>query len=1030
MVIINIPFYKVESKALDENNEINSDQPRYKLIFDEFNQKIASNIFLESVDSSWWERFFQEEIRNKKRIWNIYIPSRNLQIKIYPNGNVYYRENKSEIYSSSKFVSENSTEDFKPPNLLEFDFSPKIINTKYSSQNVIFNFRVTDDISGVHFVNWCLSSPSGRQNLCETVYEEGLISGNDLDGIYQGQLQFSQYSETGIWHVNHIGIGDKAGNNKGFSEQDLINMGFLTQLEIINKDDITPPQLLEFDFTPKIIDTSNSSQSITFNFRATDDLSGVRFINWCISAPSLPQGQCNTIYGDPISGNPLDGLYQGIMIFLQYSEPGIWHVDYLSIADKVGNYKIFNEQNLVSFAFPTTFEVISNPFDNTPPQLIEFDFNPKKINTSQASQDVTFTFRVKDDLSGVYFINWCVNNPSWPYLPQGKCQTIYEWNRISGNSLDGVYQGTITFPQYSELGTWYVYHLSIGDRVHNGVVFRERDLINLGFPTKLENSTEESIEKNQSPVVSNLKKLKSDGITSIAETGITIENTVIFKALVTDPDNDQVKLQIELEEYNQPFDGQNLLESNFVSSGSEVKIIKTDLSEGKYHWRARAVDSKGAVSNWQEFEVVGNVDFVVKTIQQAAADLAKEVVNAPYLGDGDTYGGKGWDPRERLYVAPDKIFNGYNYWNNKLRKIDFGAGLDCSGLVQWAYNRSFDPTKSLTRNVIRYDGADGQYRYNSKAITENDLRSGDLLFLDKNNDGYIDHVAMYVGESDGYDIVEAFSPAVGIIPSNKSEFKTRKGFDENKSFRRVVLSPSIGGQVKASSPIDLIVTEPDGFTITPTTTIRTDEEYLREVPGELYYYESELGSDDRPEDMVYWPVQKIGDYIIKVIPEAGISPTETYNLEFQTGDKRIILAENIPINQIPSEGYGVSVKETGIVSTFIPVEIDIKLGNFPNSINLNSKGTTPVAIFGSNTFNVYQINLNSVTLAGAHITSKSNGQLMASYDDINKDGFIDLVVHFTTRELNLTSNDNKAYLEGQLISGEIIKGSDSIRIVP
>ncbi len=63
-----------------------------------------------------------------------------------------------------------------------------------------------------------------------------------------------------------------------------------------------------------------------------------------------------------------------------------------------------------------------------------------------------------------------------------------------------------------------------------------------------------------------------------------------------------------------------------------------------------------------------------------------------------------------------------------------------------------------------------------------------------------------------------------------------------------------------------------------------------------------------------------------------------------------ILAENVPINQIPSEGYGVIAKESGIVSQFIPVLIDIKPDNSLNTINLGSNGNIPIAILGSATF--------------------------------------------------------------------------------
>lgn len=120
--------------------------------------------------------------------------------------------------------------------------------------------------------------------------------------------------------------------------------------------------------------------------------------------------------------------------------------------------------------------------------------------------------------------------------------------------------------------------------------------------------------QNQPPQVSNLGQFKSDGISEISEGRITTENTVVFKAVVSDPDNDQVKLQIEVKEFGQAFDETDLLESNFVASGGEVVITKNDLPDATYHWRSRAVDDQGGTSEWQEFGEIGNVDFEVKTV--------------------------------------------------------------------------------------------------------------------------------------------------------------------------------------------------------------------------------------------------------------------------------------------------------------------------------------------------------------------------------------------------------------------------------
>jgi len=55
---------------------------------------------------------------------------------------------------------------------------------------------------------------------------------------------------------------------------------------------------------------------------------------------------------------------------------------------------------------------------------------------------------------------------------------------------------------------------------------------------------------------------------------------------------------------------------------------------------------------------------------------------------------------------------------------------------------------------------------------------------------------------------------------------------------------------------------------------------------------------------------------------------------------------------------------------------------------------------------------------------------MTSYEDVNGDGFTDVVIHVITETLQLTPTNTKAELHGFLLDGREIKGSDSIKIVP
>jgi hypothetical protein len=112
------------------------------------------------------------------------------------------------------------------------------------------------------------------------------------------------------------------------------------------------------------------------------------------------------------------------------------------------------------------------------------------------------------------------------------------------------------------------------------------------------------------------------------------------------------------------------------------------------------------------------------------------------------------------------------------------------------------------------------------------------------------------------------------------------------------------------------------------------------------------------------------------------------------------------------------------------VQIDIKPGSFPNSINLGSNGTVSVAIFSTATFDATQIDPLTVTLASAPVKLKGNGTPQFSNQDVDGDGLLDLVVHVSTSTLQLSETDTEAVLEGETFSGKAIRGKDTIRVVP
>jgi parallel beta-helix repeat protein len=436
-----------------------------------------------------------------------------------------------------------------------------------------------------------------------------------------------------------------------------------------------------------------------------------------------------------------------------------------------------------------------------------------------------------------------------------------------------------------------------------------------------------------------------------------------------------------------------------------------------------------------------------------AANLAKELVNRP---EAYLWGGKGWDYNLAEFVSSANVLSGYTYWNPNRDGpnqggFDTGIGVDCSGLITWTFNRAFDASTPAVNNFVKYVNANGLYSdYQSDAVAETDLLPGDAMFFDWDGDGYIDHTAMYVGESGGYDVVNAKNTQSGIIKEIKNSYRQEPGF---LSFRRIH-EGNVAMQITAGSPVDLTVTDPQGFTIAPDSIIPSDEEYIREIPGALYYLEMEQSSDGNPIDRVYSPVLKTGDYLISVIPEPGALATDTFSLFFTAGATTTILAENIPILDIPSQSYIVRSSE-GEFEKIIPAQMEIK----PETLNLVSKGVLTVFLqiepgFG---VSVNDIATSTIMLAGAKPikTFLEMGDIINSSETDKKDKrqkddnhkhkhknddngedeegneVLTLIAKFRVRDLiNVPMGKNAPLLlTAQLFNGTKIEGSDTVRVM-
>ncbi len=121
--------------------------------------------------------------------------------------------------------------------------------------------------------------------------------------------------------------------------------------------------------------------------------------------------------------------------------------------------------SMLSVLLITSVSTAAEGEDITPPMVIDLWFEPPTINTAEAAQTITISLHITDDLSGfeeVYLDGYATRSPNQSYT-----LTLTESHRISGTSLDGIYQTTVTLPQYSAQGFWTVRWMEVDDHLNN-----------------------------------------------------------------------------------------------------------------------------------------------------------------------------------------------------------------------------------------------------------------------------------------------------------------------------------------------------------------------------------------------------------------------------------------------------------------------------------------------------------------------------------------------------------------------------------
>jgi hypothetical protein len=383
--------------------------------------------------------------------------------------------------------------DVRAPVLHQLSFGPTRVDTSTAPATITVRARITDDFSGHAGTTVIFKSPSGT--LAQAFFDGGnRISGDGLDGIYQGNVVLPANSPTGQWKITDFQMTDAVGNMADVDGRTLAQAGYATTFDQVGAGDSDHPHLRALSVSPATIDTSAGPATVTVTARITDDRSGVDMsgvqIRFGVGEPGTG-GQVHDVVfwsAQPLSGDSRDGVWQTTFTMPAASAPGRWAFQNALLTDSAKNSGYDFPGDLPAPDSTAGFTQ-TGAGDTTPPQLRSLDISPRLVDTSQQAATLTVTARITDAGVGVAATPGdSTGNDAWFVSPSGQqvLAAFAPWTVVSGDRHDATYRTTATVPLHSEQGTWTLKRFDLGDLIGNHAGLTTGDLAAAGYPTSFE----------------------------------------------------------------------------------------------------------------------------------------------------------------------------------------------------------------------------------------------------------------------------------------------------------------------------------------------------------------------------------------------------------------------------------------------------------------------------------------------------------------------------------------------------------------
>jgi len=191
--------------------------------------------------ASIWQAAFQVPRYADAALWSVVL----LRVAdVAGNVNFWTQGGLSNVGVTTQLAVTSTVSDRTPPTLAGFSFSPTFINTALGPQTVNVKLNLQDNLSGVDFADRTyfnrlfFTSPSG-QTVAAFKPSFALTSGTALNGQWQTNMVFPQFSEAGTWNATFLRLEDATYNLNFLDMAGIRALGFPTSLTVIRPSLVT-----------------------------------------------------------------------------------------------------------------------------------------------------------------------------------------------------------------------------------------------------------------------------------------------------------------------------------------------------------------------------------------------------------------------------------------------------------------------------------------------------------------------------------------------------------------------------------------------------------------------------------------------------------------------------------------------------------------------------------------------------------------------------------------------------------------------